>query len=646
MKKGFALLIAAVTLLVSLFGVSPAADTSVNAKNTTESYVPNISYTNVCYADDLALMFAVPVPADLADGASVKVLVWKMESDVYSYTEGVTTSTSLRTATIIEAEKSTVNINGAQHYVFKYYGLSADMMTDVVYARAVLVGKDNVATAYGKVIDYSIVEYIETAKGSFNGGAPVIENGEVLELLDSILDFGALAQDLLGGVDPYTPNGYFANDELHKIWITPVVAGKKQEKAFGGFFKYEEGGYAKVFAPFFDGFEIVSYKDADGNLLTDANTDGYDKALGFQINAVDSDVEITVEYGTRSFKKLSAEDFGEGFLLNNVEKTAIGDADIIKNLPVTVSTPFTYIKIGSIIRRINFSGEACVPKTESIMNYYHGFRTVADPDNPDNLVFLVTTTNDQPIMSFTYITTDELKMAGYGDTAGKALTFEFEVGKPHEDAIVTTAGFSLKRDYRQNPFPVGYENTDEIFELFRVKNNKVYILNGVSSEVENGAEICELPNTGLIKVAITVFDTGVIKGYYSNESGEMVEACELNLVMTDTFLSNQALHEANLADNDPINDNDLIAFESFANWLSMSKLSPNWYLAEGTDPNSDIENAVVTINGEGVPVKKPNAPADAVGVEAYNVEALRIYAERNYSFLLNNFKFICGDIYE
>ena len=644
MKKNLALFLATIMIFGCMLGLAPAADASLAVTDTVECYEPTITYSNVNYTEDIVLMFAVPAPAagSVEEGSSVKVIVWDTPSAAYRYKEALTNEAHTARAVELKAEESRVTIGGVEHLVYKYDKLDASKMTDVVYARAVVVDKDGEATAYSDVLDYSIVEYVETAKGGFSTyGAPTVSE-DVLELLDSLLVFGSVVQEIAGDGNTYAPNGYLANDELHKIWITPVVAGKTLDRVFGGFFKYEEGGVANVYAPFFDGFEVVAYKDALGNKLEDANTVGYDDAEGFQINAVDADIEITAEYDTVAFKEiLTATALGENFVINNIEEGPRGDIDIINKIPVTYSNPFTQIKIGTIVRRLNFSGEACVPKEKNgntYLNYYHGWRTVPNTDNSGNLAFLITVTNEQPVVSFAYIDAEELKNSGYGDTVGEALTFEFEVGKPHKDAVVNTLGFSLKRDYRQNAFPEGYEATDEIFELFRIKDNKVYILNGASNDTDNGAEVCELPDTGLVKVAVTVFDTGVIKGYYRDENGEMVEACELNLVMTDTFLSNQAKHQANLADENDENNNDLIAFESFANWLSMSRLSPNWYFGYGSDPNANIENATVMINGVETPVKNSDG--------TFNRMAVRAYAEENYSFLLDNFKFCVGAIYD
>ena len=629
MKKNLALLLAISMLVGCMLAIVPAASATDGAGSSTDSYEPKIAYTNVNYTDDLVLMFAVPAPEDLEEGSSVKVLIWDAESNTYSYKNTISTSTNTPTAIALNAEEAKVTIGGAEHLVFKYYDLTPDMMTDIVYARAVVVDKDGNATAYGDVIDYSVVEYVETAKGGFNGGSPVITNPEVLDLLDSMLLFGANAQDFAGGSKPYLPNGYYANDELHKIWVTPVVAGQKFVKAFGGFFKYEEGGYATVHAPFFDGLEAVSYKDNDGNLLTDANTVGYDEAAGFQVNAVDSDIEIIVEYDSKSFIELNANDFGEGFQLDNVSSDIKGDYNTIKNLGINYKS-FTNISVPNIIKKLNLSGLACT-LTSNRMNYYHGFRTVADPNDENNLVFLVAITN-KPEMHFQYIRPTDYPYFGYGDTLDEALTIEFELGK-YTDAPVNTRAYKLVYSSDSNTIE-GYTTSNHDLNLFRITNDKVYLLNGKSDNAENGTEICTLTKDRLTKIAITLYGDGTAKAYCSDENGKMNVAAELELVMPDKFTEMQNMHQANLADDNPDNNDDLLGFASLGNWLSMHTLYSNWQLGIGSATNAKLEEASVMINGVDTPLKNADG--------TFNMDAVQAYAEENYSFLLGYFRFSMG----
>ena len=97
----------------------------------------------------------------------------------------------------IAHDGNTVVIDGTAHYVFKYTGLTAEMMTDIVYVRPVITLSDG-TRVYGDMISYSIVEYAMGAKGKIDGIAP-LTNPDVLELIDSMLAFGSMAQIYLGG---------------------------------------------------------------------------------------------------------------------------------------------------------------------------------------------------------------------------------------------------------------------------------------------------------------------------------------------------------------------------------------------------------------------------------------------------------------
>lgn len=223
--------------------------------------------------------------------------------------------------------------------MYKYKGLAAENMTDIVYARAVVVDKDNKATAYSHVLDYSVVEYVHTAKGAFNNGTPVIANEDVFELLDSVLDFGA-------------------------------------------------------------------------------------------------------KYGT--------------------------------------------------------SGQ-----------WYHSIRTVKDPDDPDNYVFHITSSNSATMSISSHLSSNGKAFYGYGDTLDESITFEMEIGKPNPNANVSINGIFLRdrsawggwaenEPYNDTSGTAKYTSGNLFSYVVRVLDNDV-ILPG------NNAKICTLPDTGLVTVNVSVY---------------------------------------------------------------------------------------------------------------------------------------------
>ena len=105
------------------------------------------------------------------------------------------------------------------------------------------------------------------------------------------------------------------------------------------------------------------------------------------------------------------------------------------------------------------------------------------------------------------------------------------------------------------------------------------------------------------------------------------------------FASFKKAYEKAVADGNAAAMKAFEPYANFGNWFAMNNLEPM------INPNlfykgeiKEIEEAVVEIGGELVPTKKPDG--------TYNHEAVRIYAEQNYSFLLDNFRFFGGAIYE
>ena len=80
-------------LACALLGVMPAAEATEETPVTEAGYKPEIAYANLSYSDKIYMEFAVPAPASLEEGASVKLLVWgsRAESRAYSYNDLIKT---------------------------------------------------------------------------------------------------------------------------------------------------------------------------------------------------------------------------------------------------------------------------------------------------------------------------------------------------------------------------------------------------------------------------------------------------------------------------------------------------------------------------------------------------------------------------
>ena len=593
MKRNLALILAIVMLLGSLFGVMSMAEATEGTTPPAEEtpavrYVPEIAYANLSYADKMYMMFAVPAPAALEEGAAVKLIVWESreESLAFSYNDII--------KEVVDAEAETINIGGVDHLVFKYDKLTASDMTNVICARPVVV-KNDTATAYGKLVEYSVLEYVAAAKGEFNGIAG-IEDQDHLAVLDSLLDFGSLAQQF--STDEYA---YMANDELHKIFVTPVINGIKKATIFGGFFKYDAESAIDFLAPFYDGTEIISIEYADGSAVVDLEED----TDGIQFIPADADIELVVEYQNISVRALCADDLGPDLVANNYGEVTGGHPGVVKK-------DGFWITLGSDTRS-NISGNASVADSYGRMNYWHGYKTVTDPDDPEGLVLQVTATG-APTLQFNNTTAANWAGYGFGDTIYPAFTFEMTLGSVN-GKMPTTGNYY----FRHRPGTQYYQYGVDLV-IYSIKNGEVTL--------PNGTVIGTIPETGMAKFAITVDAlTNVVYGYCENIDGEMELTATSEMVLNEKFLDMQQRHFANLADEDPSNDTQFLTYESIYTFFTKSNLEPTWVVGSGAATNPAFE-ALKT--GEGI----------------YDMEAVQNLAESEYSFLLDDYKLTIGAIYD
>jgi len=233
MKRKLSLVLAIAMLASCLLGLTAFAAENDTTENAISYKDVTIAYSNVSYIDEISLMFAVPVPADLPKDSSVSVIVWDEYSDEleFSYDETIADGDNDAPAKLIAANADTASINGVEHFVFEFKDFGPEKMTDVIYARSVIVDA-NGRRFYGDVITHSILKHVKTALGELRGFTGIADE-DTKQLLRDLLDFGADAQDYYGGAAAYLPNGYYANDDVKQIWIVPVINGVEQDKVFG-----------------------------------------------------------------------------------------------------------------------------------------------------------------------------------------------------------------------------------------------------------------------------------------------------------------------------------------------------------------------------------------------------------------------------
>lgn len=431
------------------------------------------------------MSFAVPAPTALDEGAAVKLILWEAREDAGIF------SLNDQTKIVLDAEAETTKIGESDYLVFKYDALTAADMANVIYVRPVVVSADK-ATAYGPVVEYSVLEYISTAKGEFEGIAG-LEDPEYIGVLDSMLEFGALAQKYLLEDAPE----FFVNDELRKIFVNPIVNGESKGKVFAGFFKYEEGGYVTLTFPHYDGYEVASVSDKDGAPVVDA-----DDTPGFQIASVDADVELAVNY-----KHLALYDA-------NVE-ASIGNMSLNTNADAAASAAYGYYD--------NKNGGLSFNTSQGYKNAaycYNSLDVIDDPYNPGQKTYRWVSTKTSAIQLGD--TKDEFnngyrlsKSAVFGDTVAPVLTIELVLGGTADNVDVNLGNFRIR----------GGSSSDLLIPFMISKGQVcVYTANDKTSYKPLSVKI---PKDGYAKYAIVIdFGNEVISAYVEGEDGKMVKEVE------------------------------------------------------------------------------------------------------------------------
>ena len=432
MKKNLALILALVMLMGTLFSMIPAS-----AAEATASYEPKVSYANINYSDKLCMMFAVKAPdTPLGTGNSVKLLVWadKGLSKNYSFND--------QNKTLINAEPTRVNVNGESCLIYKYEGLTPADMTNVIVVRPVVINTTNDVTTvveYGDVIEYSVLEYVATAKGEFEGTTALSKS--VIKMLDSMLNFGALTQRYSD-----TEYEFLANDKLNKIWYVPVINGVEGEKVFGGFFK-KGAELVTVSAPHLDNYSFSSYLDADGNALNDAD-DLADN--GHQVSAPASgDLVVKANYGL--------------FYMANP------DANLATKLSTNLYDDGTGNKYLGNQGGLGFNASES-NKTPAELGYA-ALDIIADPYEEGNKVFRVSGTSGFAVGMGD--STDKWKLsmkpsaiAGFGDTVDSVVTVDITIARGSSGDLLTTSNLRLRSDKADHLTNIGYFLSDGTFMLY------------------------------------------------------------------------------------------------------------------------------------------------------------------------------------
>lgn len=596
MKRKLALLLAAVMLFSSLLCVFTSADGD-SATTVAKPDKPAITYANVNYTSELVLMFAVPVPSSLPEGATVSLILWDdplaILSCGYKDVEGAV-------AIELSPRATTATIDNVEHYVFEYDGLSAEMMTDVIYARPVISLSDG-THVYGDMINYSIVEYTMGAKGKIDGIAPITD-GDVLGLLDKMLNFGAMVQTYLGDDGAYLPNGYYANDELAKLMIIPSYDGKAGDAVLGGFFKKGEQTYATLNPIYDDYYVFEGWYDAEGNEIADADDDEYN---GVQVEiSSESDVTVTIKLKRKSLMTTD---------VNSHENFKFTSLEINKNDTQKNKGDFSFNPSYS------YTGKPNAVEAYQRENAHHAFEIMDDPYNPGEKVYKWTASTLSAIY-FSPTSGATLPMSsgisGFGDTVDTAITIEIEIGRNENGEIMKTGIFRIRSDYE------GQIN----FAIFAVREDGDVVIptnNDVAGK--SGIVIGSVPESGYGKFAFTVdFNDGTIKGFSESESGDMVlggESVMYNATYEKYFAAGVS------------------GYTSFRDWSLNAQKKFEWFGEKNALTATELAE-LADLDGDGI----GETPLKTDGV--INEQALAYLTEKHNSMLIKSVGIFAGIMYE
>ena len=660
MKKNLALVLSIVMLLGSLFGVMSMAEATEETTPPVEEtpvveYAPKIAYSNVSYTDKMYVSFAVNAPAQLAEGESVKLILWSSidSVDTFSYKS--------EKKLVIDAEAELAKIGEADYLVFKYDALTAADLANAIYARPVVVSADK-ATAYGSVVEYSVLEYISAAKGEFEGIAG-LEDPEYIGVLDSMIEFGALAQKYLLEDAPE----FFVNEKLSKIFMTPSLVGVAKDKTFAGFFKYEEDGFITLTFPHFDGYEVVSVSDKDGAAVVDADPD----TAGFQIASVDADVELGVAYKNIAITTLVADNYGADFNFNTVDGYTGSSTNFAQGASAKDGTHslngVKQITWNNSSISYTHGGEKADGSNKN-WRRYHGFKTVADPENEGQLVFQWTA-SDYGGFTHAQFSENNLRAAGIDDTIGAVITFEMELGG--HNGKVANVGSLYHRLRVSKYYDNNADGTPQLDESGnpKISTTKIDIdthacrVSGGVLQIYIGdkvyADVGVIPVDGMRKFAVSLdYDAEMIYGYAEDENGVMQLTASGPL-----FCAKYAANAAKLGFDGM---KSLILPSTAEGVISFS----NGWTFTGSSNWGDGDNALVDLDGDGEATDKVmdgyvNNPtsywalvdgkltafsaskhtADQRVSPNYNLKAVQMYAETNCGLLVDNYYLVVGNPY-
>ena len=258
MKKKLALLLVVALSLTAVLGLAPMA--SAEEEVVAPTTAPEIEYFNISLRVGATLLFAVP-----ADGFTVKgdgtvdnlKLLLTKDSD----SKGIG---GVGDGLILDASGKT-EIGEKTYVVFAYSGLAANEMSDIVYARTVLVDADGFYK-YGEAKGYSITEFVNKYETTDEG---------TNALIASLLAYGdaAIAYKANEGCKANFLPSESKSADLYTISVKRVLNGTPIDEKFE-LNQFAKAGEVALSVPHVYGATATSFEGAevvDGKITVSGN---------------------------------------------------------------------------------------------------------------------------------------------------------------------------------------------------------------------------------------------------------------------------------------------------------------------------------------------------------------------------------------
>ena len=254
------------------------------------------------------------------------------------------------------------------------------------------------------------------------------------------------------------------------------------------------------------------------------------------------------------------------------------------------------------------------------MNYWNSIKVVENPTDSEDTVFQLTATNS-PAFYMTAVTPAEFAGVGFGDTIYPAFTFEMTLGAT--GGKMPTTGYYY---FRHRFVALGQSVAD--LRIFKITRGVV--------QIADGTTVGTIPESGMRRFAISVDAlTGEAYGYAENlETGEMEFVAKGMLAEHVNYTARAKAYA-----EDPVANANLAMYANVYSFFTQSsKLEPTWDFGNGPKINEEFEASSIEIDGVMTPVKNDDG--------SFNMDAVKAVAERDYSFLLDDFNLVMGFAYD